>query len=186
MLLLGGSGPLQDALDVALVADEWSVVRPAAGGAEVAGVPAEERLEPFWTAPTPPGAIVAAIDPTTDIAEAAATLGRWIGRLAPGGSAVLVREFGPAWTFNERLLHRAMTELTGELARRAAPSRRVNAVYGSPVPTDVQRLPLRRGGTVADLAAAATFLAGPASAFVTGVVVLVDGGAHLRWPLVDA
>ena len=38
------------------------------------------------------------------------------------------------------------------------------------------RVPLGRWGTPADVAAAVTFLASPAAAFMTGVVLPVDGG----------
>jgi NAD(P)-dependent dehydrogenase (short-subunit alcohol dehydrogenase family) len=37
------------------------------------------------------------------------------------------------------------------------------------------------GGEPADIAHAALFLAGPASSWITGVDLPVDGGAHLRW-----
>jgi 3-oxoacyl-[acyl-carrier protein] reductase len=40
----------------------------------------------------------------------------------------------------------------------------------------LQRIPLGRGGTAEDVAAAVVFLAGPASAYITGQVLIVDGG----------
>jgi NAD(P)-dependent dehydrogenase (short-subunit alcohol dehydrogenase family) len=41
-------------------------------------------------------------------------------------------------------------------------------------------IPLTRVGTPADIAEAARFLAGPESAWITGEVINVDGGQHLR------
>jgi 2-deoxy-D-gluconate 3-dehydrogenase len=40
----------------------------------------------------------------------------------------------------------------------------------------MQEIPLERLGQPEDLVGAVTFLAGPASDYVTGTVVLVDGG----------
>ena len=42
-----------------------------------------------------------------------------------------------------------------------------------------QRIPLRRGGTVEDIANVATFLASDMSAYVTGQVIQVDGGMNM-------
>ena len=41
-------------------------------------------------------------------------------------------------------------------------------------------MPIRRTGTVADVAAAVRFLLGPESSWITGVQLSVDGGHHLR------
>ena len=43
----------------------------------------------------------------------------------------------------------------------------------------IQRIPLRRGGTVEDIANVATFLASDMSSYVTGQVVQVDGGMNM-------
>lgn len=43
----------------------------------------------------------------------------------------------------------------------------------------VKRIPLRRGGTVEDIAAVATFLASDLSAYVSGQVIQVDGGMNM-------
>jgi NAD(P)-dependent dehydrogenase (short-subunit alcohol dehydrogenase family) len=52
---------------------------------------------------------------------------------------------------------------------------------GGPVLDDyLAQTPLRRVGTVDDIAAAVCYLAGPASAWVTGQVIGVDGGMTLR------
>ena len=42
-----------------------------------------------------------------------------------------------------------------------------------------QRIPLRRGGTVEDIANVATFLASDMSSYVTGQVIQVDGGINM-------
>ena len=43
----------------------------------------------------------------------------------------------------------------------------------------MQKIPLRRGGTVEDIANVATFLASDLSAYVTGQVIQVDGGMNM-------
>lgn len=43
----------------------------------------------------------------------------------------------------------------------------------------VEKIPLRRGGTVDDIAAVATFLASDMSSYVTGQVIQVDGGMNM-------
>ena len=43
----------------------------------------------------------------------------------------------------------------------------------------IQRIPLRRGGTVEDIANVATFLASDMSSYVTGQVIQVDGGMNM-------
>ena len=79
---------------------------------------------------------------------------------------------------------------------------RVNAVRPGLVPTDLSsgltasepivrdylsQMPIRRLGTVDDIAAAVRYLAGDESGWVTGVCLSVDGGHHLRrGPWLDA
>lgn len=43
----------------------------------------------------------------------------------------------------------------------------------------IERIPLRRGGTVEDIANVATFLASDMSSYVTGQVIQVDGGMNM-------
>ena len=43
----------------------------------------------------------------------------------------------------------------------------------------IQRIPLRRGGTVDDIANVATFLASDLSSYVSGQVIQVDGGMNM-------
>ena len=43
----------------------------------------------------------------------------------------------------------------------------------------IEKIPLRRGGTVEDIANVATFLASDMSSYVTGQVIQVDGGMNM-------
>ena len=52
---------------------------------------------------------------------------------------------------------------------------------GGPLLDDyLDGMPIRRVGTVEDVAAAVRYLAGPESAWITGINLPVDGGHHLR------
>ena len=85
----------------------------------------------------------------------------------------------------------AMIAMTRNLAHDLAPRVRVNAIAPGAIDTPALALvtgddgltqtliantPMRRIGTVADIAAAAVFLASDASSYVTGRVLAVDGG----------
>lgn len=84
----------------------------------------------------------------------------------------------------------AMIHLTRTLASDLAPRIRVNAIAPGAILTDALGMvmtdelrttmeagtPMRRIGTVDDIADAAIYLASPASSFVTGQVLAVDGG----------
>lgn len=86
----------------------------------------------------------------------------------------------------------ALTQLTRNHAQDFAPLVRVNAIAPGPVVTAAlapylteesrasmtKRTPLRRLGEPADVAAAALYLAAPASRWVTGKVLELDGGAE--------
>jgi 7-alpha-hydroxysteroid dehydrogenase len=93
----------------------------------------------------------------------------------------------------------ALDHLTRLLAYEWAPKIRVNAVAAGATRTEalsfvtampeleqgmVQRTPLARLGEAEDIAAAVLYLASPASAYVTGQVLAVDGGAPTSvWPM---
>ena len=85
----------------------------------------------------------------------------------------------------------AMIAMTRNLAHDLAPRVRVNAIAPGAIDTPalelvtgdagltqtlVDNTPMRRIGTVADIAAAALYLASDASSYVTGRVLAVDGG----------
>jgi NAD(P)-dependent dehydrogenase (short-subunit alcohol dehydrogenase family) len=84
----------------------------------------------------------------------------------------------------------AMIHMTRQLAYELGPAIRVNAVAPGVIKTELARavwevrepvlartLPLRRLGTVADVAQAVLFLAGDASSWITGHTLVIDGGA---------
>lgn len=91
----------------------------------------------------------------------------------------------------------ALSQLTRLLAQDFAPDVRVNAIAPGPIMTAaldralpanmhegmIRNTPLKRLGEVEDIAAAALYLATPASAWVTGKIIEVDGGAESSvWP----
>lgn len=91
----------------------------------------------------------------------------------------------------------ALSQLTRLLAQDFAPTVRVNAIAPGPImtaaldralPADmregmIRNTPLKCLGEVEDIAAAALYLATPASRWVTGKIVEVDGGAESSvWP----
>ncbi|MER5787519.1 SDR family oxidoreductase [Streptomyces sp. NPDC001980] len=84
----------------------------------------------------------------------------------------------------------AMLHLTRQLAYELGPHARVNAIAPGLIKTELARavweprepiltaqLPLRRLGTVEDVANAAVFLASGASSWMTGQTLVLDGGA---------
>lgn len=93
----------------------------------------------------------------------------------------------------------ALNHMTRLLAHELAPKVRVNAIAVGAVETDALApfvadpnlrakmealTPLGRVGTVRDVAIAASFLASPASSWVTGKVLEVDGGTVAsNWPI---
>lgn len=91
----------------------------------------------------------------------------------------------------------ALSQLTRLLAQDFAPRIRVNAIAPGPILTDAlnrvmpaamrqameENTPMKCLGEVEDIAAAALYLAAPASKWVTGKIIEVDGGAESTvWP----
>lgn len=86
----------------------------------------------------------------------------------------------------------ALNQMTRNLAQDFAPHVRINAIEPGSILTDalrpyltpernaamLERTPLARLGEIEDIAAAALFLASPASGWITGKVLGVDGGAE--------
>jgi NAD(P)-dependent dehydrogenase (short-subunit alcohol dehydrogenase family) len=122
----------------------------------------------------------------------------WRARMsAHGGSVVNVSsigglsvESGIGW-YN--VTKAALAHLTRQLAYELGPGVRVNALAPGLVRTDfaralwepagdavARRLPLKRLGEPDDVATAALFLASEAASWITGHVLVVDGGALAR------
>ncbi len=91
----------------------------------------------------------------------------------------------------------ALTFMTREMAAELAPEVRVNAIAPGTILTDSIRgffdkaaldkmnvsIPMKRVGQGRDIALAALFLASPASSWITGKILEVDGGAEgMRMP----
>lgn len=91
----------------------------------------------------------------------------------------------------------ALSQLTRLLAHDFAPTVRINAIAPGPILTDAlnrvmpeqmrtameQNTPMKCLGEVEDISAAALYLATPASRWVTGKIIEVDGGAESSvWP----
>jgi 7-alpha-hydroxysteroid dehydrogenase len=127
-----------------------------------------------------------------------------LGRLAlphmlERGGGAIVNIGSMAGAYNERgflaysLAKSALAKLTQLSAVELAPRVRVNAILPGAVETDVVRAvmeampdvraamhaktPMRRNGTPDDIASAALFLASPASSWITGKLLEVDGAA---------
>jgi 7-alpha-hydroxysteroid dehydrogenase len=86
-----------------------------------------------------------------------------------------------------------MIHLTRNLAAELAPRIRVNVIAPGAIATSaldivlqnealerqmIERTPLKRIGDVEDIAAGAVYLASPASGYVTGRVLDIDGGVQ--------
>ena len=118
----------------------------------------------------------------------------WRAGLSEGGSVInissvgaLAVEPGIGW-YN--VTKAAVAHLTRQLAGELGPAVRVNALAPGLVKTDfaralwerseeqiARRLPMRRLGEPDDVAKAALFLASDAASWITGHVLVVDGGA---------
>jgi 7-alpha-hydroxysteroid dehydrogenase len=113
------------------------------------------------------------------------------------GGGTVINIASAAGRFNDRgfiaygTAKAALCHFTQNLALDLAPRVRVNAIAPGAIETDalgivlqneelqrrmVEGTPLRRLGRVADIAAAAVYLASPAGSYVTGRVLDVDGG----------
>jgi NAD(P)-dependent dehydrogenase (short-subunit alcohol dehydrogenase family) len=114
-----------------------------------------------------------------------------------GGSIVNVSSvgaFSPEWGIGwYNVTKAAVIQVTRQLAVELGPGVRVNAIAPGLVKTDFARTlwegreeqiarhtPLGRIGRPDDIAAAALFLASDAASWITGQVLVVDGGATLQ------
>ena len=87
----------------------------------------------------------------------------------------------------------AIIAMTRSFARELAPRVRVNCIAPGWIENEwlhsrsphfkqriTEKIPMQRLGTPADIAATALFLASPAASYITGQVLLVNGGDVMR------
>lgn len=111
------------------------------------------------------------------------------GRIVSVGSVLGSRAIGPGMA-EYSATKAAVSMLAKSWAMEFGPRNiTVNVVAPGPIDTDMnpasgpnaegtkQRLPLGRYGKAEEVAAAVAFLASPAASYITGVTLLVDGGA---------
>ncbi|MSP91512.1 MAG: SDR family oxidoreductase [Myxococcales bacterium] len=124
---------------------------------------------------------------------------RWIARGTPGKVLSIVTTY--AWTGSAFVVPSACAKagvlaMTKSLAVEwATYGIRLNAIAPGPFPTEgafsklmpkeleedaLRQVPLGRFGDPAELADLAVYLLGPASAYMTGECVVLDGGEHLK------
>lgn len=99
---------------------------------------------------------------------------------------------GGAYSASKAAIDMLVQTMADELGRAGV---RVNSVLPGLVETDLSQglqddaamledylecMPIRRTGQVADIAEAVRFLCGPEASWITGVLLNVDGGQHLR------
>jgi NAD(P)-dependent dehydrogenase (short-subunit alcohol dehydrogenase family) len=111
------------------------------------------------------------------------------GAIVNVSSNLAIAPGGPSGAYG--MTKAALNYLTQQLAVELAPNVRVNAIAPGVVDTEMATIlvnqgdelfknwPLPRVGQPADIADAAEFLAGPRSSWMTGQVMVVDGGARL-------
>ena len=89
---------------------------------------------------------------------------------AKGGLAQLTKALANEWAVARHQRQRHRARLHGDRQHRAAPRRRVRSRQ------ILERIPAGRWGEPADVAGAAVFLSSPASDYVNGHILVVDGG----------
>ncbi len=111
------------------------------------------------------------------------------GAIVNVSSNLAIAPGGPSGAYG--MAKAALNYLTQQLAVELAPDVRVNAVAPGVIDTDMASVlveqgralfdlwPLPRVGQPADIADAVEFLAGPRSSWLTGQIMVVDGGARL-------
>lgn len=80
----------------------------------------------------------------------------------------------------ERLM--SISNMNNRQATESAATEKSATKSGASSVLSFAALPILRLGEVEDIANAALFLSSPAAAYMTGVNVVVDGGAHLTAP----
>jgi NAD(P)-dependent dehydrogenase (short-subunit alcohol dehydrogenase family) len=116
---------------------------------------------------------------------------------ARGGGAIVNQSSTAAWTYSSfyGLAKAGVNGLTQQLAAELGGSRiRINAIAPGPTDTEatrtvtppeivkqmIERLPIKRMGTPADLVGMCLFLLSDEAAWITGQIINVDGGQVMR------
>jgi NAD(P)-dependent dehydrogenase (short-subunit alcohol dehydrogenase family) len=189
----GGSGPLLPRLDILVnnAGTSWGAALAAHPEAAFDKVLALNLKAPFHlTRACRPMLEAAAAASAAAAAAAADGVPPSPARVVNVGSIAGLRpQSAPTWAYDASKA--ALHALTAKLAAELAPAVTVNALAPGYVPTRMSRgllsfgtaeamrraVPMRRFGGAADMGGAALFLCSEAGAWVTGSVLVVDGGS---------
>jgi len=189
--LLGKAGPLADRTAEALLSLGLEVAHAAASAGSRTGTP--HRTFPFGREardllrePAGLTGLVLLLHDPEEVPLALATLDRLAPELHRPGFVVIVapslpREGQPLADLR-REARAVLRERVRALGKGLAPGIRVNMIVPGST-TSPDELPLAPVAPEESVAAGVALLASPGAGFITGIELVIDGGASLLWPL---